>query len=128
MIQLDGAAELQAILDGVFKPPRREERRQRQRFERRGTVHHHPLLTMNYPGAGENPHRNGNTPDAQADQPSHHARAATTEDLINSGYAEGRVINPPPPCSADTAAGGSVVKSYLQDRFPPIGRIWSEGA
>lgn len=137
MIQLDGSTELESILDGVFKPTKREERRQRQRYERRGSMHH-PLLTMNYPGAEDhesaanaaNPMKDpGRAPDAGgAEQIPAPARVATAEDLIRHGYVDGRVINPPPPDPATRLEQDPAVDLYAQGYIPPMGRVWSDRA
>ncbi|RVU36462.1 hypothetical protein EOI86_14785 [Hwanghaeella grinnelliae] len=125
MIQLDGSTELEAILDGVFKPARREERRQRQRRILRGTVHQ-PLLTLNYPGAGDAARQARDPQNDTAKPAPKPVQVATTEDLIRTGYAEGRVINPPPPDrpgNADDATVDLQGLGYVSAR----GRIWSEG-
>ena len=130
VIQLYGSTELEAILDGVFKPVRREERRQHRRRVLRGTMHL-PLLTLNYPGA------DGFAAQAdqpQADQPQADwensipvpVQVATSEDLVRNGYGEGRVINPTPPHRpgiADDSAGDL----HGLAQAMPTGRVWSEG-
>lgn len=130
VIQLDGSTELEAILDGVFKPVKREERRQRQRYARKH-VAHHPVLVLNYPGAGgTDMATGGQIPEM------HHApaqvRVATTEDLIQSGHLEAapstrmeeRVINPPPPEVPSTPADAAA-DLYGQGYIRPSSRIWS---
>lgn len=152
MFQLDGSAELQSILDGVFKPKQREERRAKQRYSRRGLMHQ--PLSLNYqgddvpPGALYHDAQHGTLSHGTVprgalgsgeDRPAEdHARRmanpfamATTEDLSSSGYAEDRVINPPPPTPTNGHPGNTVQNgtpdTYGLAHVPPVGGIWSEG-
>ncbi len=124
MIQLDGSTELDAILDGVFKPARREERRQQQRHVR-GFTKHHPLLTLNYPGAS---HDAAAETSAKTNLPGPGAptKVATTEDLIRTGHADGRVINPPPP-ERPNPEEDPAADLYGLGYVPTSHRIWSDG-
>lgn len=131
MFQLDESAELQEILDGVFKAPKREERRTRQRYSRRGLMHH--PLSLNYLGDGV---KAGPAATAQMPAPGHASAnaavsnapgsitLASTEELIRNSYAEGRVINPPPPAVASEA--GVAADLYGLGYIPQVARIWSE--
>lgn len=121
VIQLDGSTELEAILDGVFKPPRREERRQHRRRVLRGTMHL-PLLTLNYPGAD-------GVGDSQGDREKPipgPVQVAAIEDPIRDGHVEGRMINPPPP-TVPGIADDSTADFHGLAPASQIGRVWSEG-
>ena len=121
MIQWDGSAELKAILDGVFKPPQREERRSRQRFAKTGAMRQ-PIMTASTPAL------DGGLPVSQdplappVNQITHPTRLASTEDLVREGYAADRVINPPPPTpsAAEDATADLLGLGYV----PPASRIW----
>lgn len=131
MIQLDGSTELQAILDGVFKPPQREERRRRRRYSRRGLMHH-PVLTLDYPGAdgrghAADPAAPADRVEAEAGNMLRRIPVATSEDLLQAGYAEGRVINPPPPTPDKNAQDEPDTARIAEGYLSGTDRFWSEG-
>ena len=119
MIQWDGSEELKAILDGVFKPPHREERRARQRFTKT-SVMRQPVLIGYNSGSEGHPAVLGEKLETSVKQTPIQTQVASTEDLIREGYHGDRVINSPPPTPTEDAASDVFGLGYVS----PASRIW----